>query len=150
MTHKISQLDEQDDCEVNRSDSEKNLCLLWSEGSCNCGKCEKCDYYAREEGFNFHFGIVWINDHMKSLNRNLDSAQYFYHLQKWGKRYGCSERRKTYQKISRNSSSFLQKVRQEFKKKLLHCKRPRLFVCLVFWPSRPFTIYIFLYYIWER
>ena len=54
--------------------------------------------------------------HMKSLNRNLDSAQYFYHLQKWGKRYGCSERRKTYQKNSRNSSSFLQKVRQELKK----------------------------------
>ena len=68
---------------VNRSDSETNLCLLCPEESCYCGKCgkfEECNFHATEEGCNFHIGIVWINDHMNSLNRSIDSAQDFYHL----------------------------------------------------------------------
>ena len=54
MKHRISQLDGQDDCEVNSSDSEKHLCPLCPEDSCCCGKCEECEYIATEEGFNCH------------------------------------------------------------------------------------------------
>ena len=81
------------------SDSEKILCPLCSEESTycgQCGNCEECDFLATEEGFNCHimndhepkdvfqhFGIVWIRDHMKYINRNLDYAQDRYHIQKW-------------------------------------------------------------------
>ena len=96
MKHIISKLGGQDDCEINKSDSEKNLCPLCPEDSCHCGKCDECEYIATEEGFSSHmmndhepkdvfnhFGIVWINEHMKNINRNMDYAQDRYHLQKW-------------------------------------------------------------------
>ena len=97
MKHRISQLDGQDDCKVDSSDSEKNLCPLCSECSyCVNSTCEECEFKATKEGLSCHvmndhepkdvfkhYGLVWINDNMKNINRNLDYAQDRYHLQKW-------------------------------------------------------------------
>ena len=83
---------------VNRSHSRKDLCPLCQEecGSCLNNTCEECEYIASEEGLSFHimndheskavfnhFGIVWINDNMKNISRNLEYAQDRYNLEKW-------------------------------------------------------------------
>ena len=97
MKHRISQLDGQDDCEVNSGGFEKNLCPLCKESSyCVDSTCEECEFKATKEGLSCHvmndhepkdvfkhYGLVWINDNMKNINRNLDYAQDRYHLQKW-------------------------------------------------------------------
>ena len=36
-----------------------------------------------------HFGIVWINDNMKDISRNLEYAQDRYHLKKWENFMSC-------------------------------------------------------------
>ena len=91
MKHRISQLDGQDDCEVNISDSEKNPCPLCQECSyCQNRTCEECEYKATEEGLSYHimndhepkdvfkhFGLVWINDNMKNISRTLRIATTF-------------------------------------------------------------------------
>ena len=104
MKHRISQLDGQDDCEVEKSFSKKNLCPLCQEecGSCLDGTCEECEYKASEEGYTIHimndhdpkdvfehFGLVWTNDNMKNISRNLEYAQDRYHLQKWENFMSC-------------------------------------------------------------
>ena len=102
--HIISQLDEQDDCEVNSSDSEKNLFPLCPEESGYCVNriCKECEYIATEQGFTRHimsdhepkdlfkhFGLVWIKDNMKNIRRNLNYPQDRYHLQKWASFLSC-------------------------------------------------------------
>ena len=84
--------------EVNRSNYKKKLCTLCQEecGDCLNGKCEEYEYKATEEGLTFHImiyhepkdvfeqlGLVWINDNMKNISRNLEYAQDRYHLEKW-------------------------------------------------------------------
>ena len=103
MKHRISQLDGQDDCEVNSSGTEKNLCPLCIECSyCVDYTCEECEFLSSKEGLSCHvmndhepqdvlkhFGLVWINANMKNINRNLDCAQDRYHLQKWESFISC-------------------------------------------------------------
>ena len=98
MKHRISQLDWQYDCEVNSSDSEKNPGPLCPEERDFClnKTSEEFKHIATEEGFTQHimndhepkdvfkhFGLVWINDNMKNISRNLEYAQDRYHHQKW-------------------------------------------------------------------
>jgi hypothetical protein len=105
MRHSISQLDGQDDCEVNSSDSEKNLCPLGLELSYWVKRtCEEFEFQASKEGLSYqvikdhelkdvlkNYGLVWINANMKNINRNLDYAQDRYHLQKWESFISVSE-----------------------------------------------------------
>ena len=84
--------------EVDRSNSKKELCPLCQEecSSCLNNTCEECEYKATEEGLSCHimndhepkdvfnhFGLVWTNNNMKNLSRNLEYAQDRYHLEKW-------------------------------------------------------------------
>ena len=83
---------------VKSTDSEKNPCPLcpYEYGLCVNWTCVECEFIATEEGFTQHvmndheakdvfkhFGLVWVNDNMKNISRNLQCAQDRLHLQKW-------------------------------------------------------------------
>ena len=86
--------------EVDRVHSKKELCPLCQEecSSCLNNTCEECEYKATEEGLSCHimndhepkdvtnhFGLVWTNNNMKNISRNMEYAQDCYHLEKWEK-----------------------------------------------------------------
>ena len=94
----ISQLDGHNDTEVEESETNITLCKICpaNSGYCLCGKCEECEYFATEKGYNIHimndhepdevyqhFGMDWINSHFKYVKRNFNYAQDRVHFEKW-------------------------------------------------------------------
>ena len=57
----ISQLHGHNDTEVEESETNITLCKICpaNSGYCLCGKCEYCEYFATEKGYNIHI----MNDH---------------------------------------------------------------------------------------
>ena len=98
LKHRISQLDGHNDTEVEESEPNITLCKICpaNSGYCLCGKCEECEYFATEKGYNIHimndhepdevyqhFGMDWINSHFKCVKRNFNYAQDRVHFEKW-------------------------------------------------------------------
>ena len=93
MKHIISQLDGQDDCEINSGYSENNPWPLCQDcGNCVNRTCENCEFKSTDKGLSHHimnahepkdvfkhFGEVWTNNNIVKHSPHWDH----YHNQKW-------------------------------------------------------------------